>query len=450
MVTKLSPEQISEMIAEAKAKHGPKLAVVSSGPAAVPVTEREWPTMSEKAYHGLAGDVVRAIDPHSEADPVALLIQFLVCAGNVIGNCPYYQVESDHHHANLFVTLVGNTAKGRKGTSMGRIGAIIKLAEAQWHGDRTKGGLSSGEGLIHQVRDEVTRWKDGDWEVIDPGIADKRLMVIEPEFASALAATERHGNTLSPIVRNAWDGRSLETLTRNSQLKATGAHISIIAHITTEELRARLTRTEMANGYANRFLYLLVRRSKELPFGGDQLSYEVIADLGARLNAAVETAKMLGRVGWTGDAAKKWRSVYSALSAPQPGLLGAVTARGEAQVVRLALLYALLDGASLIAPEHLEAALAVGEYCEASAAFIFGASLGDPVADEILRALQQAGAAGMTRTAIRDLFGRNQSSDRIGAALVLLLGKERAKAEVRDTGGRPSEIWFATTRERNG
>ena len=118
--------------------------------------------MSEKAYHGLAGDVVRAIGPHSEADPVALLIQFLVCAGNVIGSCPYYQVESDHHHANLFVALVGNTAKGRKGTSMGRICAIIKLADEQWHGDRTKGGLSSGEGLIHQVRDEVTRWKDGE------------------------------------------------------------------------------------------------------------------------------------------------------------------------------------------------------------------------------------------------------------------------------------------------
>ena len=124
--------------------------------------------MSEKAYHGLAGDVVRAIGPHSEADPVALLIQFLVCAGNVIGNCPYYQVESDHHRANLFVTLVGNTAKGRKGTSMGRIGAITKPADEQWHGDRTKSGLSSGEGLIHQVRDEVTRWKGADWEGYRP------------------------------------------------------------------------------------------------------------------------------------------------------------------------------------------------------------------------------------------------------------------------------------------
>jgi hypothetical protein len=51
--------------------------------------------------------------------------------------------------------------------------------------------------------------------------------------------------------------------------------------------------------------------------------------------------------------------------------------------------------------------------------------------------------AAETRTAIRDLFGRNRSGDRIGAALALLMTKGRARAEVRTTGGRPSEIWFA-------
>ena len=74
------------------------------------------------------------------------------------------------------------------------------------------------------------------------------------------------------------------------------------------------------------------------------------------------------------------------------------------------------------------------EYCEASAAFIFGDSLGDEVADDILRALQLAGGAGLTRTAIRDHLGRNRSADRIGAALALLMNKGKATAEVRDTG----------------
>ena len=145
------------------------------------------------------------------------------------------------------------------------------------------------------------------------------------------------------------------------------------------------------------------------------------------------------------DAAKQtWATVYGALSAGQAGLLGAVTARAEAQTIRLALIYALLDGAAEIDEPHLRAALAVWEYCEASAARIFGNSLGDPIADEIERALKQQFSEGMTRTAIRDLFKRHQSSGRVDAALTLLHTKGRARAETAATGGRPVEKWFVT------
>jgi hypothetical protein len=72
--------------------------------------EAPWPVMADAAYHGLAGEVVKTIEPHSEADPVALLLQVLVLAGSVIGRLPHYQVESDRHHANLFCVLVGASA----------------------------------------------------------------------------------------------------------------------------------------------------------------------------------------------------------------------------------------------------------------------------------------------------------------------------------------------------
>ena len=317
---------------------------------------------------------MKAIEPHTEADPVAVLIQFLTAVGNLIGRCPYYQVESDFHRTNLFSVMVGQSSKARKGTSAGRVHAVVQLVDEQWLAGRVKGGLSSGEGLINEVRDELKKWnsKEGTWEVIDPGIVDKRLMVNEPEFAGALLAADRHGNVLSPIIQKAWDGGKLETLTKSSPLCATGSHISIIGHITTEELRARLTRTNSANGFANRFLFVLVKRSKELPFGGDALGDDVIVGLGGRLKEAVEVAARTGRVNWTSAAADEWASIYSALSAGQPGLLGAVTSRAEAQVVRLALVYTLLDGETEIGIPHLRAALAVWEFCEASAAFIFG------------------------------------------------------------------------------
>jgi hypothetical protein len=127
------------------------------GAASAPAAVTRWPIMDTAAYHGLAGDVVNTIAPHSEADPVALLIQFLTLAGNVIGREPYYQVESDRHHVNLFGVLVGASAKARKGTALGRIRAVVKVADETWIGDRLKGGLSSGEGLINEVRDPVRK-----------------------------------------------------------------------------------------------------------------------------------------------------------------------------------------------------------------------------------------------------------------------------------------------------
>jgi hypothetical protein len=284
--------------------------------------------------------------------------------------------------------------------------------------------------------------KKKQFEIVDPGVTEKRLMVVEPEFAGLLSVAERHGNTISPLIRRAWDGDKLQTITKNSPLCATSSHISIIGHITEDELRARISRTDMANGFANRFLFALVRRSKELPFGGGNIDNQ-IADLGATMAPVVENAKMMGRISMTGAAEDKWREVYSALTADQSGLLGAITARGDPQTLRLAMIYALLDGKSEIDGPHLEAALAVWEYCESSAPHIFGNALGDPDADEILRALIQAGSDGMSRTAIRDLFGRNRSSDRVGAALALLHGRGRARMETRETGGRPTEIWLA-------
>jgi hypothetical protein len=329
-----------------------------------------WPTMDCAAYYGVAGEIANTIDPHTEADRVAILIQLLAGFGNVVGSNPYYQVESDRHHANLFGVLVGKTSKARKGTAAGRVRAILRHADELWV---TKGGLSSGEGLIEQVRDEIKKWdpKAKTFEVVAPAVADKRLMVAEAEFGSVLQVRGRDGNTLSSILRNAWDGLTLQTLTRNQPLKATNPHISIIGHITEEELRLELTRTDMASGFANRFIYALVKRSKELPDGGN-LSDDEITRLGTLIKDAADAAKNYGRVRMTDEARDLWHGIYKDLSAGQPGLLGAITGRAEAQVIRLALIYALLDSSNQISLSHLKAAVAVWEYCEASAARIFG------------------------------------------------------------------------------
>jgi hypothetical protein len=399
-----------------------------------------WPKELENdALHGLAGDVVRVIGPHTESDPAAILVQTLVCFGSAVGRGPYYQVEGDQHATNLFAAIVGNSSKARKGTSAGRVKEIMRIADPQWSADRVHGGLSSGEGVIYHVRDA----QQG-----DPGVSDKRLMVFEHELSGALNVMQREGNILSRVIRDAWDRGDLGTLTKNNPTRSTGASISIVGHITEEELRRRLDRTEMANGFANRFLFVCAKRSRFLPHGGS-LDGAQIVDLGARIGAAIRAAKGIGRVQMDEDARQEWERVYYDLSADQPGLLGALTARAEAQVIRLALLYALLDKQSSIELVHLKAALALWRYCEASVRHVFGAMLGDPDADTILNALRAAGELGLTRTEIRDLFSRNRSGAQLDRALEYLEQTGRAKRSSLPSGpngGRPHESWVATAR----
>src|SRR5260221_1207358 len=189
-------------------------------------------------------------------------------------------------------------------------------------------------------------------ETTDHGFADKRLMVIESEFAGALRVMQREGNILSRILRDGWDRGNLATLTKNSPARATGACISITGHITSTELRAYFDRTEMANGFGNRFLFACIRRSKYLPFGGALLEGD-IATLAYQIRRAVNAARGVRQVTMAPDAAEAWAIIYPDLSADRPGLLGSLTARAEAQVVRLATLYALCEGSDCISLGHL-------------------------------------------------------------------------------------------------
>src|SRR5262249_17723312 len=131
-----------------------------------------------------------------------------------------------------------------------------------------------------------------------------------------------------------------------------------------------------------------------------------------------------------------WHSVYPTLSEGKPGLAGALIARAEAQTMRLACVYAVLDKSNVIKPEHLLAALALWEYCERSVRFIFGDSLGDDVADEILSELRKR-KEGMTRTDINNHLGRHQPAERIARALATLQRFRMAECRSVNTGGRP-------------
>jgi hypothetical protein len=435
----------------------PAVSRVEVGEAQKPkLPEPQWPSDPDPAaFYGLAGEYVRAVEPYTEASPIALLVQFLLDFGSVIGRTAYFPIEDDKHYSNEDAVIVGPTAKGRKGTAESRVRSVFAACDPQWAQNRVKSGLSSGEGLIWHVRDAVWEKKPVkkggrvvDYEDVetDPGVLDKRLCVIEPEFARVLKMTEREGNTLSPVVRQAWDSGNLNTLVTgriHTVPSATNAHISVIGHITVDEVRRLLSATEQGNGFANRFTWYCVKRSKFLPEGGDlEACGKAIAPIIKKLKAVIQFVKKKNGLVRDAETRKEWAAIYQKLSSGRPGLLGAVTSRAEAHVVRFKSIYSLLDESDVIKPQHQEAALALWEFSEASCKYIFGDLTGDPDADAILSFLRLS-PQGRTRTEISNLFGRNKAASIIARALNALLALGLVRREQQPTKGRDAEVWFA-------
>jgi hypothetical protein len=404
------------------------------------------PELNVAALHGPLGEWVKLIGPHTEASLAALLFTGLVGVGGLIGRSPHTVLDGARHGVNLFALLVGRTSDGRKGTAEKRVRSLLGDLDSHFVKQNLVTGLSSGQGLIHAVRDE--RPSVGD-KPGDPGVADKRLVVTEAEFASALKQMGRDGNTLSATVRYAWDGDGLRTLVKGDPLRSTDPHIAIVAQITPEELRRHLDDTSLFNGFLNRFLMVWAERARCLPFSSapdPQQEREIIE----RLRFAVVSARSVTAItDFTPDARHWWCEKYRSLTTGPSGRLGAATQRGAAQVRRIALLFAALDGAHTLDVQHLEAAHACWQYAAESASYVLGESALSQKAQAFETALRAAGTAGLDRMAIRRQVFRTNSVPRreIDAVLCEVRDAGLASVDVEKTDGRPRELWYHSTVE---
>lgn len=402
-----------------------------------------WPTpLGEAAYHGPLGGLVKVWAPECEADPAALLLTLLSGWGSVCGPGPYHLVNADRHTARLFVCVVGDSANARKGMSYGPPADALARVDPKWAENCLADGLSTGEGLIYRVRDpKWERDKHGNDIPEDVGVSDKRLWVKAAEFARVTTVMARESNTLSPVIRELYDTGRASVMTKGHHDKATGAHVSVIAHITQAELARSLTECDSLNGFANRFLWPCAKRAGSLPFGGNPAKAEAepfihtLQVAGGRIGAG----EFDGPVPWSEDARQLWADRYEGLFEPGSGLTASILARSHAQVLRLALCYALADASKVIGRDHLEAALEVWRYCHDSVRYIFGDHTGDLTADRIHEALKRGG---LNRTEINDLFGGHKLKPELDAALETLRSAGLAHSERLDDGNRHAELWL--------
>ena len=344
------------------------------------------PLPSKAAFHGLAGEVALVLSEQTGADPVGILLVFLTMLGNAVGPEPHVLFGFDRQSARLFVLIVGDAATGGKGTILAAVERLFAEADPDWYLHRTITGLQSPEAMIEQVADGPT--------------GDCRLLIVEPEYARLVSRMAASGSAFSAQLRNAYDGRPLGIARRGrndgraSNLRASHAHISLIGEITPHELRSLHGRLTAAGGLETRFLYALVARRGEVnPFTPaserrdslverlrtviefsrtnvmertDPISHYLCLERGVQPSVAMPV---------TVAVREGWPSIRAALPVVHDDYRS-MTRRAETHVFRLAIAYAIADGAKVVTQVHIGAAMALWSYCAQSAERIFATPTG--------------------------------------------------------------------------
>lgn len=415
-----------------------------------------WPDpIREAAYQGVIGEIMRAVEPHTTADPAAILIQLLVYFSNVIGHGPHWYYESSRHALNLFCCVVGRSSRGGKGTSLDKVKQIMAPLDPDWYPARIMSGLATGEGLIEHVRDprmeqvkvpgdERLGGGGYEWREVDPGVLDRRCLWEETEFDGTLAVAGREGNILSAKLRQLWDSGNAQSASRTKPVRCTGAHVSIIAHCTLRALLGQLSTVERSNGFGNRFLWVCARRSRNLPLGGQFR----IGQIGPQIEQLRHALNFTRLSDWSlpmtmsREAEALWCREYGRLSRDRPGGLDDLTSRAEAQVRRLACIYAVLDCTAQVQADHLAAALAIWDYCEQSCACIFGgAAQENPDEAKLLKALGTHPEGLTTYEVRRRVYHGKIDKDKLARILGTLVSMGKICQAVIKTGGRDRTVW---------
>ncbi|MBU2766152.1 DUF3987 domain-containing protein [Acidithiobacillus ferrivorans] len=343
---------------------------------------------NEAMLSGIIGEIARVGSDGKEVHPVAVAAASLSWLSAEIGPDIFLPLGDTNHHCNLFTLHIGRSARGGKGEALGLVKRIRKsiIDDRYDHpcGQTHNGGLSSREGLAGAVHDG---YKQGKEEV--PPVYDKRLWVVEAEFANTLAQGRRDGNTLLPALREVWDGGNIQPLTKGKGIWSTHPHIALHGNITPGELQSRIETREITGGTFNRILMVWAERTclVALP---DPTDASIVGSLARHLDDRIRwargsypTARDNRRASLTPCAAKLWLSLYPEIKRPHPAgdLVAAATERRAPICLRIALIHAILEKSLLITEAHIKVGYSWAQYGATTAAYVL-AGLGGKARDQ--------------------------------------------------------------------
>lgn len=426
------------------------------------------PTPDPGCLYGLVGEVAREGSEGTETHPIAIAANFMAYLACAIGRMPYLAVGNTNHHARLFFLHVGRSGRGRKGDAVSlvtRIDEAVRgmdpLAPPQVH----RGGLSTREGLAALIHDG---YRVGQQDV--PAITDKRLWVVESEFANVLQQSRRGGNTLSTALRDCWDGVDLKPATKTNRIHASRPHVCLSGAISPVELLDLIQRRDLLNGFVNRFLMIWGERTRVEAFPRrtpqarvDALAAQVLDVLNFTRPWSEDDEEGL-LMTMTSAARRRYAGLYQAELNEDSGntLVDSVLERRAPMLLRIAMVLTLTDRQWMLEERHIEASLAWIKYATASAAFVLqrdGPRLANPkvewAAGRISAFLAARGFASRKELVV-DCFGRHQPATIVDAAIAHLIdtapGTLQVEVQPRSSPGpgRPATVYrFVRSQEPN-
>ena len=354
----------------------------------------------------------------------------------------YLPIGNTRHHARLFCLHIGRSGRGRKGDAVSlvlRIDAALRIIDDAFAPQVHRGGLSTREGLAALIHDG---YRQGRQDI--SAIEDKRLWVIESEFANVLHQGRRDGNTLSAALRDCWDGIDLKPATKSNLVYASDPHVCLSGAISPIELTGLMSAREMSNGFANRFLMIWAERSRMLPFPKEtpqavvehlaRRTLEVLAFVRADHHNEREHLKME----LSPQAQWRYAQLYRGElhDGVDDGAIGALLERSAPMLLRLAMLMAVTALQTRIEAQHIDAAMAWIRHATASVRFVFVSAAEDArlsqvldLSNRVLSFLHERGQA--TRSQISsDCFRGKMPKARIDASLEQLLASTPPKITV--------------------
>lgn len=403
---------------------------------------RNAPQPDPACLYGLIGDVARAGSDSTETNAYAIAANFMAYLSCAVGRGVYLPIGNTWHHARLFCLHVGRSGRGRKGDAVSltlRIDQALRAMDEAFAPQIHRGGLSTREGLVALIHDGYRQGRQD-----APAIEDKRLWVVESEFANVLHQGRRDGNTLSAALRDCWDGVDLKPATKSNRLYASDPHVCLSGAISPGELTGLMSTRELTNGFANRFLMIWAERSRMLPFPKEtpQAVVEHLAHRTLKVLTFVRADRHDERDHLRMELSPQAQWRYAQLYRGElhdgidDGAIGALLERRAPMLLRLAMLMALTDLQTRIDVPHIDAAMAWIRHATASVRFVFVSAAEEAklaqvleLANRVLAFLHEHGQA--TRSQISaECFRGKVPKARIDASLEHLLASTPPKITV--------------------